>query len=115
MRTVYSQMAKCGSGKKHLRTLVEKRRELANRNAAKDGFSEKFHNPRSERINESMSPSPWGQRLQSWRKGLSLIAKEAAAKLAIPFDTYRGWESGKHTPTRLAQTEVERRMKSAMM
>lgn len=50
--------------------------------------------------------------LRAWRDKHNLYAKNAADILMVPFDTYRGWESGKHLPSALAREEIKRRMDS---
>lgn len=46
--------------------------------------------------------------LKNWRGTRSL--KEAAAVLEIDYPSYRKYETGKRTPVKLAQIEIERRM-----
>jgi hypothetical protein len=46
--------------------------------------------------------------LKLWRGSRSL--KEAAAVLDIDYPSYRKWETGKRTPVKLSQLEIERRM-----
>lgn len=111
MRTIHSQIARRGSGRKHLKTLVEGARDLAEKNAAKKHFNEKFHHPRSERIHESIPASPFAQVLRAFREKHNIYAKEAAGALKVPTDTYRGWESGKHTPHLIVQREITTRMR----
>jgi transcriptional regulator with XRE-family HTH domain len=41
-----------------------------------------------------MEQETWSTKCRTWREGLGLVAKEAAEKLGVPFDTYRGWEKG---------------------
>lgn len=48
--------------------------------------------------------------LVAFRKKHNLYAKQAAEIIGVPFDTYRGWESGKHLPSKLARHEVKRRV-----
>lgn len=51
----------------------------------------------------------FSEQLKMWRG--ELTQKEAADKLGVPFETYRGWEYKKHFPSLLARAEVERRLK----
>lgn len=57
--------------------------------------------------------SGWAQFIRAWRKSKNLYAKQAADAISVPFDTYRGWEEGKHEPHPLTRLEIERRMKAA--
>jgi len=52
--------------------------------------------------------TPLGKRLKKWRG--KLLHKEAADKLGVPVWTYRGWEYGRRTPSKLAMAELERRI-----
>lgn len=54
--------------------------------------------------------TPWSKLLRKWRDALNITAPQAAEKLGIPFDTYRGWEFGKHTPSKF----VRRALMAAM-
>jgi transcriptional regulator with XRE-family HTH domain len=47
-------------------------------------------------------------RLKAWRGKLS--QKEAAAKLDVHYPTYRKYETGKRTPSKLAAAELDRRL-----
>lgn len=85
---------------------------MAERNSKIVGFKDKFVNPRSRRVYDSAPPTPWGQFLHAWRRARNLIAKEAAGKLLVPFDTYRSWECGKHTPGQIVREEISRRMEA---
>jgi transcriptional regulator with XRE-family HTH domain len=49
-------------------------------------------------------------RLKRWRLGKKLLLKEAAARLDLPYGTYRKYENGKRTPPRLARAEIDRRI-----
>lgn len=46
--------------------------------------------------------------LKQWRG--SRLQKEAADLLDIPLGTYRKWEYGKRTPTKITLAQVEQRM-----
>lgn len=48
------------------------------------------------------------RRLRVWRG--KRRQKEAAADLDVSLPTYRKWEYGKRTPSKLALAELERRM-----
>jgi len=48
------------------------------------------------------------EELKKWRGNLR--QKEAASKLDIPLPTYRKYEYGERTPTKLALPELKRRM-----
>lgn len=52
-------------------------------------------------------------RLKEWRGRYSL--KEAAAVLDIDYPTYRKYETGKRTPSKLALAEIERRLQERKM
>ena len=51
---------------------------------------------------------PLKARLRRWRG--KMYRKEAAAKLGVGIPTYRAWETGRRTPTKIAEAEIERRM-----
>ncbi len=53
-------------------------------------------------------PSDLRKKLRIWRG--RLFQKEAADLLGIPVSTYRKYEYGKRSPTKLALAELERRM-----
>lgn len=84
---------------------------IANQNANKRHFAEKFTNRRSRRVYQSIPASPWAQVLHAFREKHDLYAKQAADILQVPCDTYRAWECGRHTPQRMVQQEIARRMK----
>ena len=50
-------------------------------------------------------------KLRSWRG--KLYRKEAAALLDLPLGTYRKYETGKRTPSKIALAELERRLERA--
>lgn len=50
------------------------------------------------------------RQLKQWRG--KRRQKEAAEALAVPYHTYRAYETGKRTPKGLALAELERRMHS---
>lgn len=101
-------------GRKYARKLDPERLKIANRNANIRGFSEKFKQPPIRRKCGSMSPTPWGQKLQAWRWPIGWYAKEAAQKIGVPFNTYRHWELGRHTPQLIVMQEMEIRMRKAL-
>lgn len=58
--------------------------------------------PRSERgkVRTTMESGIWSNQLRDWQKQHGLLQKQAADKLNVPEDTYRGWMSMKRTPAR---------------
>jgi DNA-binding transcriptional regulator YiaG len=56
----------------------------------------------------------FSDRIKQWRLGLKLRQKEAAAVFDVPVGTYRTWEKGSKTPTKLSLCEIERRMKNGL-
>jgi DNA-binding transcriptional regulator YiaG len=52
----------------------------------------------------------WSSQLRGWRKKCDLIQKEAADRLNVPIDTYRGWESMNSTPPKFVRMALERLM-----
>lgn len=100
-------------GRKYARRLDPDCVKRAEANSQRNGFNEKFVNPSILRdTDESMSPTTWGQLLQSFGRKYRLYAKEVAAAVGIPFDTYRGWLSGKHTPVKIVQEAVLEKIKA---
>lgn len=74
---------------------------------------DKFSHPASLRSSPRGLPaSPWVYVLRKWRDQNNLFARQAAAILGVPFDTYRGWEKGKHIPSEASRAEYARRMKA---
>lgn len=57
--------------------------------------------PRRKEVRNQMEAALFSTRLQTWRERDGLEQKEAAGILDVPFDTYQGWEYGKHAPTKI--------------
>lgn len=82
---------------------------VAEKNSQSPRFQMKFSHPRAKRGAGSLPASPWVYILRRWRDKKELTAQQAAATIGVPFDTYRGWEAGKHLPsdfTRKTITEI---------
>lgn len=65
--------------------------------------------PRRAEVRVQMEAQVWSTRCHEWRERMGVIAKEAADRLDVPFDTYRGWEKGA-TPARFVRNEISKRM-----
>lgn len=111
MKTIYWKLAKPGSGRKHLRKLSEEHRSIAEKTSQNKSFQEKFTHPRRLRKFLPEKASPVAPMLRNWRRKNNWYMKQAASILEVPFDTYRGWEAGKHLPSTMARNVIRRRMK----
>lgn len=56
--------------------------------------------------------SPFARELREWRKKNNWYVKEAANTIGVPFETYRGWEAGRHLPSTLAKNAIRACMKA---
>lgn len=112
MKTEAHQNTKPGTpGRKWLRKLDAERVAIANHNSKNPRFQDKFSHPAKDRISAVGLPAnPWIYLLRQWRDKKNLTTKEAAYTLGIPVDTYRGWEKGKHAPTKFTRDEIRRRI-----
>lgn len=81
---------------------------IAEKNSKSFRFQQKFHHPASERTARTLPASPLAYVLRKWRDKKELSARQAAATLGVPFDTYRGWEAGKHLPSSFARNEIKK-------
>lgn len=109
MKIVFSENAPRGSGRKHLRKLVEEQRKIAVQNSGSPAFQVKFTHPRRRRKLRgglSILASPYARMLREWRRKNNWYVKEAANTIGVPFDTYRGWEAGRHLPSTLAKNAI---------
>lgn len=97
---------------KGLRKLKAESVAIALKTSASPAFQEKFLHPRRLRTGPSILASPFSEMLREWRKKNNWYAKEAANILGVPFETYRGWEKGKHLPSMLARGAVRACMKA---
>lgn len=60
----------------------------------------------------SLAASPFAEMLREWRKKNNWYVKEAANTIGVPFETYRGWEAGRHMPSTLAKNAIRACMKA---
>jgi len=86
---------------------------IAEKNSANARFQQKFTHPRSQRTEKSLPASPFAYILTQWRDKKNWYAKQAAAHLGVPLETYRSWEWGRNIPGALTRAEVARRMDAA--
>lgn len=99
LRQEFEKTPKGTPGRRWLRKLNPESVAIAKHNSANERFQEKFKNPRSERAHDALPASPWLYIIRRWRDKHGLFLKEAAAIMGVPFETYRSWEKGKHSPT----------------
>ena len=99
---------------KGLRSLKRESVVIAQKTASSPVFQEKFKHPRKDRVYASLSANPMVQMLRDWRKKNGFYVKEAADKIGVPVETYRGWEKGKHLPTTAARQLIRSAMASWM-
>lgn len=108
MDNVESRRERKGAARK----LILENVAIAQKSSSNERFNEKFSHPRRNRVNESLPASPFPYILTKWRDRSGLLAKEAANLIGVSVHTYRGWEYGKHLPSRLAREEINRVIKS---
>lgn len=113
MKTELHKNTKPGTpGRKWLRKIDAERLAIAQHNSKNPRFQDKFTHPASKRVSPTGLPAnPWIYLLRQWRDKNNLTTKEAADRLEIPVDTYRGWEKGKHSPTKFTQRYISQIIK----